>query len=74
MGKGPNLTPEQREARRAMIQQTKPWLKATGPKTEEGKARSAQRWRRHGMRTEEMQVAKKWVRSLFALTRALRRG
>jgi len=36
-------TPEHREQRRKMIQQWKPWEKSTGPRTQEGKQRSAKR-------------------------------
>ena len=34
-------TPEQRERYREAALKTKPWLRATGPKTEAGKAKSA---------------------------------
>jgi hypothetical protein len=34
-------TPEHRAAQSKMIHRWKPWLKSTGPKTEEGKRRSA---------------------------------
>ena len=36
-------TPEHRELRRKMIYQWKPWEKSTGPKTSEGKQKSAMR-------------------------------
>lgn len=34
-------TEAHREAQRQRIQEWKPWLKSTGPKTEEGKVRSS---------------------------------
>ena len=35
-------TEERRARQREIIQQTKPWLKSTGPRTQEGKAVSSQ--------------------------------
>lgn len=35
-------TPERREKQRRIIQETKPWLKSTGPRSPEGKAISSQ--------------------------------
>jgi hypothetical protein len=71
MRKAPNLTDEQRAARREMIHRTKPWLRSTGPKTTEGKAKAAQRWRRHGMRSKEAEVIRQWLHSLIKLAKAI---
>ena len=43
-------TQEHRALRAAMIHRWKPWEKSTGPKTQEGKARSAQRGFKGGLR------------------------
>jgi hypothetical protein len=48
-----NYSAEEREARRARILAAKPWLRSTGPKTAEGKARSAQNSLKHGRYTAE---------------------
>lgn len=71
MRKPPTLTAEQRQARRETIMRTKPWAKATGPKTVEGKAASAKRWQRHGLRSEEAKVAQQWVSSIRSLLHVL---
>ncbi|GGY73104.1 hypothetical protein GCM10007388_01460 [Pseudoduganella plicata] len=72
MRKSPTLTPDQRQARRELIQRTKPWLRSTGPKTTEGKAKAAQRWRRHGMRAAEIKVIKVWTLSVLKLVEVLK--
>lgn len=71
MRKPPTLTASQRQARRETIMRTKPWTKATGPKTAEGKAASAKRWRRHGLRSEEARAAQQWVNSIRSLLQVL---
>ncbi|WP_295991226.1 hypothetical protein [Rugamonas sp.] len=71
MRKPPTLTDEQRQARRETIMRTKPWTKATGPKTVAGKAASAKRWQRHGLRSEEAKAAQQWVSSIRSLLRVL---
>lgn len=47
--------------------QNKPWLKSTGPRTEAGKAASAQRWRKHGLKSADHKLLQVWLRSLRAL-------
>lgn len=72
MRKSPTLTSEQRQARRDLIRRTKPWLRSTGPTTPEGKAKAAQRWRRHGMRGAEIKTVRCWIASLLKLVEVLR--
>ena len=43
-------TPEHRASRANLIQRWKPWEKSTGPKSEEGKQRSAMRGYKGGTR------------------------
>jgi hypothetical protein len=43
-------TPEHRALRSKLIRDWKPWEKSTGPKTTEGKARSARRGYKGGIR------------------------
>jgi hypothetical protein len=46
-----NYSAEEREARRARILANKPWQKSTGPRTDAGKAKSAQNSLKHGKYT-----------------------
>ncbi len=55
-------TPSQRKDQSAKCRAQKIWLKATGPKTLEGKKRSSQNARKHGMRSEEIKGFKKLLR------------
>ena len=50
-------TPEHRELRRQLIQRWKPWEKSTGPKTAEGKRRSAMRGYKGGQREQARELA-----------------
>lgn len=61
-------TEERRAAQRERIQQTKPWLKSTGPKTEEGKKRVRMNALKHGNRSEEV----KKIREVLRLNREFR--
>lgn len=71
MRKPPTLTEAQRQARRETIQRTKPWLKATGPKTAEGKAAAAKRGQQHGQRSSEAKAMQLWVSSIQTLLQVL---
>ena len=57
-----NWTQSQRQDQSAKCRAQKIWLKATGPKTIEGKKRSSQNARKHGMRSEEIKGFKKLLR------------
>ncbi len=57
-----NWTQSQRQDQSAKCRAQKIWLKATGPKTIEGKKRSSQNARKHGMRSEEIKSFKKLLR------------
>ncbi|PZP55417.1 MAG: hypothetical protein DI586_06900, partial [Micavibrio aeruginosavorus] len=49
----------QRQRQREKIHKQKIWLKATGPKTVEGKKRSSQNARKHGMRSRQTMAFRK---------------
>lgn len=51
-------TPEHRAMRAELIRRWKPWEKSTGPKTEEGKRRSAMRGFKGGQREQLREVAR----------------
>lgn len=61
-------TPERRARQAALIRTWKPWLQSTGPRTEEGKARTAQNGFKGG-HWVEMQQLKKDLNSLIAAQR-----
>ncbi len=48
----PRWTDEKRKAQSERLKSLKPWLKTTGPKTDEGKKASSQNALKHGMRSE----------------------
>jgi hypothetical protein len=49
-----NLSPDFIEAARQRILASKPWEKSTGPRTQEGKAKSSQNNFKHGRRSRTM--------------------
>ncbi len=51
-------TPEHRALRAALIRRWKPWENSTGPKSEDGKARSAMRGFKGGHRAMLREVAR----------------
>ena len=53
-------TPEHRAKRAELIRRWKPWEKSTGPKTPEGKSRSASRGFKGGTR----EILREWARIL----------
>ncbi len=57
MSKG--WTEERRKQQAERIRQTRPWEKATGPKTEAGKDRVSQNALKHGRYTEEYKQKRK---------------
>ena len=63
-------TPEQRARRAELIRQWKPWEKSTGPKTEEGKVRSARRGFKRGIR----EMLREWARILREREIALKKN
>jgi hypothetical protein len=62
-------TPEHRAKRAELIRRWRPWEKSTGPKTAEGKARSARRGFKGGTR----QILLEWARVLGNLETELRK-
>jgi hypothetical protein len=63
-------TPERRAAQAARIRATRPWLKATGPRTKAGKKRASCNALKHGNRRAAYIEMKKAVK----LNRAFRRS
>lgn len=52
----PRWTEESRARQREVIMKSKPWEKATGPKTVEGKKTVASNPIKHGLRTKECET------------------
>lgn len=65
MAKSAKETPRERALR------TKPWLKSTGPTSAEGKAKSALRAYKHGLRAAGNRARIAWIRSVMRLAEAL---
>lgn len=60
-------TPENRKLRAKLIRRWKPWEKSTGPRTDEGKAKSAGNSRKHGARSKQAIESGKLVRAYIKL-------
>jgi hypothetical protein len=58
-------TPERRAAHRKMLQEKKPWLKSTGPKTTSGKKRVAQNAAKHDLHSAAFLAQVKILRILL---------
>ena len=56
MGKG--WTPERRARQAALIRTWKPWEQSTGPRTDEGKARTARNGYKGGMREKLLELGR----------------
>ena len=65
-------TPERRKRQAELIRTWKPWLKSTGAKTIEGKAKASQNAHKHGMRgqawkdlTRALRNQQGWLKNLI---------
>lgn len=66
-------TPERRARQSALIRRVRPWERATGPRTPEGKAASAKNAQRPGSRRELASVRAALRKQAAALTELQRR-
>lgn len=60
-----------RKAQAERIRKTKPWLKATGPKTKAGKIRSSKNAWKHGFRSRQMNEIYRLLRWQKAFTKQI---
>ena len=64
-------TEEQKRRQSEKIRQLKPWLKSTGPKTEEGKKKVSKNNLKHGLRTEAAQELRQLLREQAEILKRL---
>ncbi len=67
----PRWTDEARVLQAEKIRQLKPWLKTTGPKTEEGKENSSRNAMKHGMRSELAKELRQTLRQQAQILKGL---
>lgn len=67
-------TPERREAQRQRALITRPWLCSTGPRTAEGKARSALRGLKHIARSKAHAETRRCLKAISQEMRNLRKS
>jgi len=60
-------TAAKRARYRRMMLRRRPWLRSTGPRTVQGKRRSARNARRHGLRSRVLLGLARYVRTATAL-------
>ena len=70
----PRWTEEARQKQREIIMKSKPWEKSTGPKTPEGKEKSACNGFKHGFRSKEMRELKRLMAAQARHVRAIMRN
>ena len=58
-------TQEERERQSALIRSWKPWEKATGPRTEAGKAKASTNATKHGMRSAAWTAERKMLNQVM---------
>lgn len=67
----PRWTDETRAQQSERMKQLKPWLKTTGPNTEEGKKTSSQNAMRHGMRSELAKTLRRTLKEQAEILKGL---
>ena len=66
-------TPERRKRQSAQIREWKPWKKATGPKTTEGKRKASQNAYKHGMRSADVRELERLMAAMARTEREARK-
>ena len=69
MGTSSAWTPERRARQAALIRQTRPWEKSTGPRTEEGKATSSRNACRGGLSRDAERALRRTTRAAAKVLR-----
>ena len=68
----PRWTDEARARQAEKMRELKPWLKTTGPKTEDGKKTSSRNALKHGMRSELAKEIRQTLRQQAEILKTLR--